>query len=81
MCFAERGTQDNSNLLTLQVKTALRGEEELPWEGWLGDERNRKLGALRVPIMAMLQRDPSLRPSMETTYNAITHIERSGTTQ
>ena len=61
----------------LQVVAALRGEENLPWEGDLSGDVNSKLGALRAPVLAMLHRDPSLRPSMAAAHSSIIHMERT----
>ena len=61
----------------LQVVAALRGEEELPWEGTLSGAVAGKLGALRAPILSMLHRDPSLRPSMAAAHSSIVNMERT----
>lgn len=71
MCLKEQQTCWD----VLQVVASLKGDEELPWEGELSVEVNRKLGALRAPILSMLQRDPSLRPSMKSFHDSI--MERS----
>lgn len=67
--------------LLLQVKAALRGDEQLPWEGELTGEVSRRLGAMQAPVLAMLARDPSLRPSMQAVHDSIMHMERTGRTQ
>jgi hypothetical protein len=47
----------------LQVVAQLLGAEPLPWEQMSSDER-KQLGAFRKPVIALLNRDPSMRPSM-----------------
>lgn len=59
----------------VQVAEALRGDEELPWEGRASEARCAKLGSLRAPILAMLHRDPSLRPSMAECHCSIMHMD------
>lgn len=50
----------------LQVVGQLLGEEELPWEGNnLTFDHRTRLGALRRPILQLLERDPGQRPSMQ----------------
>lgn len=61
----------------VQVVAALMGDEELPWEGDVSEDLSRKLGALRAPILAMLHRDPSMRPSMAAAHSSIIYMERS----
>jgi hypothetical protein len=45
----------------VQVVSALRGEKELPWEGKNLWKWERKLGRMRGPVLALLQRDPAKR--------------------
>ena len=59
----------------MQIVAALLGEVELPWEGEGAEGLCRKLGALRAPVMAMLHRNPSLRPSMASFHTSV--MERS----
>jgi hypothetical protein len=59
------------------VVSALRGDEKLPWEGDLSEDLSRKLGALCVPVLAMLNRDPSMRPTMKAAYSSIIGMERT----
>lgn len=63
--------------LWLQVFSALRGDEVLPWEGEMSEDLKGKLGALREPILAMLHRDPTQRVSMKDAYDSIVHMERT----
>lgn len=50
----------------MQVVGQLLGEEELPWEGGnLTFDHRTRLGALRRPILSLLERDPGQRPSMQ----------------
>ena len=60
------------------MKAALRGHAALPWEGELAGEVRGRLGALEGPVLAMLTRDPSLRPSMAAVHDSIMHMERGG---
>ena len=55
----------------MQVVAALLGEDELPWEGEASEGVRRKLGALRAPILSMLHRDPSLRPSVDILHECL----------
>lgn len=49
----------------MQIIAQLKGNAELPWEGERANpETLRKLRTLRRPVMALLERDPSLRPSL-----------------
>ena len=66
--------------LLLQVKAALRGDAAMPWKGVLTGEVSDRLGALEGPVLAMLSRDPSLRPSMASVHDSIKHMERDGQT-
>lgn len=50
----------------MQVVGQLLGEEALPWEGAnLTFDHRTRLGALRRPILQLLERDPAARPSMQ----------------
>lgn len=60
----------------MQVVEALLGQEPLPWERELSEETLDQLGTLHEPILAMLSRDPSLRPSMADAYSSIINMER-----
>ena len=65
--------------MCLQVIAQLLGEEQLPWEVHNAADR-RNLGAFRGPIMRLLSRDPSDRPSMLEFYQACTSVFTSSTT-
>jgi hypothetical protein len=45
----------------VQVVSALRGEKDLPWEGNNLEKFERKLGRMRGPVLALLNRDPAKR--------------------
>jgi hypothetical protein len=45
----------------VQVVSALRGENDLPWEGKNLANFERKLGRMRGPVLALLNRDPAKR--------------------
>ena len=50
----------------LQVVGQLLGEEQLPWEGSnLTFDHRTRLGALRRPILQLLEREPAQRTSMQ----------------
>lgn len=53
--------------LRLQVVAALRGDEQLPWEGDIPSHTASKLG----PVLAMLSRDPLRRPSMHQVHASL----------
>jgi hypothetical protein len=54
-----------TSLRLVQIIAQLKGEAELPWEGERANpEVMRKLRTLRRPIMALLERDPAMRPTM-----------------
>ena len=49
----------------MQIISQLKGEAELPWEGDRAKpDVMRKLRTLRRPVMALLDRDPTNRPTM-----------------
>lgn len=50
--------------------SSLRGEETLPWED-MSEEVSSKLGPLRPLVLAMLNRDPSQRPSMDDFHRIL----------
>lgn len=54
----------------VQVMSSLRGEETLPWED-MSEEVSSKLGPLRPLVLAMLNRDPSQRPSMDDFHRIL----------
>jgi hypothetical protein len=54
----------------MQVVAELVGEQRLPWES-LSPEVHKKLGLFRVPMLKLLSRDPSERPTMIEFYNTI----------
>lgn len=45
----------------MQVVSQLRGESDLPWEGERLSKVERKLGKMRGPVLALLNRDPAQR--------------------
>lgn len=53
---------------------ALRGDEQLPWEGELSEETCRKLGIFANLVVAMLSRDPVERPSMHDVHASIVNL-------
>lgn len=53
----------------VQLLAQLQGKAELPWEGWPREMR-QKLGALRKPVLRLLQRSPEARLSMAELGNA-----------
>ena len=63
----------------MQVIAQLAGEDKLPWESMSSADR-RKLGAFREPIMQLLDRDPSKRPSMPVFYEQCISVFTSSTT-
>lgn len=67
----------SSDGMWLQVVAALKGEEDLPWEGEMSEDVIRKLGAMHDTILAMLHREPDMRPSMKEIHSAIVNMERT----
>lgn len=63
-----------SGRLHVQVLAMLRGEEPLPWEGPSGEAAVAKLGVLKGPLMALLQREPAQRASMRRFHVACTRV-------
>ncbi|NJR42368.1 MAG: protein kinase [Akkermansiaceae bacterium] len=63
----------------LQVVAQLLGNQPLPWENMSQADR-RKLGAFRGPILQLLSRDPSQRPTMPEFYHACNSIFSTSTT-
>ena len=63
----------------MQVVAQLLGNEPLPWENMSTEDR-RKLGAFRGPIMQLLNRYPSQRPTMPEFYHACNSIFSTSTT-
>ena len=49
----------------MQTVAAILGEGKLPWEGL-----RHKLVELRPPVLAMLHRNPSLRPCMASFHTS-----------
>ena len=58
----------------LQVVAALRGDEHLPWEGNSNTHITAKLGIFNKLVLAMLSRDPSMRPSMHDVHACIVNM-------
>ena len=63
----------------MQVVKQLLGEEPLPWERMTVATR-KTLGAFKGPIMQLLNRDPSQRPSMAQFYDNCNAIFSTSTT-
>lgn len=63
----------------MQVVKQLLGEEPLPWERMTVATR-KTLGAFKGPIMQLLNRDPSQRPSMSQFYDNCNAIFSTSTT-
>ena len=63
----------------MQVVAQLLGNKPLPWESMSTEDR-RKLGAFRGPILQLLNRDPSQRPTMPEFYHACNSIFSTSTT-
>ena len=68
-------TNTDCELLRLQVERQLLVEEPLPWEGdRLTSAIERRLGAIKTPVLRMLCRDPVQRASckeLATTLRAV----------
>lgn len=66
----------------LQVMAQICGEKQLPWEeqGELAAERLEALGVFKGAILQLLNRDATLRPSMQRFYDAANRIFSSRTT-
>ena len=57
----------------MQVMAQLRGESELPWEGRrfrAHPSDRRRLGVFRQPVLALLQRRPERRATMQQFCNS-----------
>lgn len=52
----------------LQAIAKLLGDRALPWEALQAADRAR-LGAFRGPVLELLRRDPSRRPTMAAFYH------------
>lgn len=63
----------------VQVVRQLLGEESLPWERMNAATR-KTLGAFKSPILQLLNRDPSKRPTMSEFYNNCNAIFSTSTT-
>lgn len=77
VCLYDYLAQSSDTKWWLQVVAALNEEEDLPWEGEMKEELTRKLGAMREPILAMLHRDPAMRPSMNDVHTFILNMEHT----
>ena len=66
----------------LQVLAQLQGHRPLPWEGDSTEEFHKGLGILAGPVLQLLQRTPSQRPSLrrfhETCMQAFAIAQHSG---
>lgn len=56
----------------LQVFSALQGHRPLPWEGDQREIAHKALGILSGPVLQLLQREPSRRPSLRRFHEACT---------
>eukprot|EP00892_Ulva_mutabilis_P002162 jgi/Ulvmu1/11947/UM082_0026.1 len=66
---------------TALVKEQLAGTAPLPWEaGRITAEARRRLGVFRKPVLALLQRDPAQRASVQHLCDACYAIVSSHTT-
>lgn len=64
--------------VVLQAIAKLVGDRALPWEALQPADRDR-LGAFRGPVLELLRRDPSRRPTMAAFYhNCRLLIDASG---
>lgn len=52
----------------VQAIAKLLGDRALPWEALHPSDRE-KLGEFRAPVLELLRRDPSRRPSMASFYH------------
>lgn len=79
MCFV---ILRKSVWVALQVIKQLTGEKRLPWEeqGPAAAERLESLGVFKGAVLQLLNRDPTLRPSMQRFYDAANRIFSSRTT-
>ena len=64
----------------VQVLAMLRGDELLPWEGERGTESLASLGALKGPVLQLLQRDPGQRASVRRFHLACSRVFASHVT-
>ena len=66
----------------VQVIAQLTGEKRLPWEmqGVAAAERLESLGVFKGAVLQLLNRDPTLRPSMQRFYDAANRIFSARTT-
>ena len=52
----------------------LKGDEQLPWEGNNNTDIDAKLGVLARPALAMLSREPLMRPSMHDAHASFMNV-------
>lgn len=71
-----QGTTDpQAWVYDLQILAQLLGEQDLPWEGSrAAPDTMRKLRTLRSPVLALLERDPNRRLSMQQFCEACDDI-------
>ena len=64
-----------------QVLAQLRGQKELPWaEGCISPDARARMGAMYAPLMKLLNRDPTQRPSAAYFRDQCMAISASSTT-
>ena len=56
--------------VVVQVVEMLRGNAALPWEGTLSAHHTQQLGALKGPVLQLLQRDAAARPTLRSFNSA-----------
>ena len=59
----------HSGIATVQVVEMLKGNAALPWEGALSTQHAQQLGALKGPVMQLLQRDAAARPPLRAVHS------------
>ena len=64
----------------MQVFAQLTGKLPLPWEGELGAEVHRQLGAFKGPVLQLLHRDPGRRVTLRRFHETCTRLFSNRTT-
>ena len=64
----------------MQVFAQLMGDLPLPWEGELGAELQRRLGAFKGPVLQLLHRDPTHRIALRRFHNTCNRLFANRTT-
>lgn len=80
-----RAVNDTAHAATfsarMHVQDQLTGKALLPWEaGRMSAATRRQLGIFRKPVLALLQRDPALRASVQDFCDACFALVSSNTT-